>query len=91
MMQLIFELEGITSIKDKRQIVRSCKDKLQQRFHLSAAEVDLQDSLAFAQIGAAIVSNSKEFGESVLQKAFNMIENEIPVRISDMQIYSEEF
>jgi len=91
MIQLIFEIPDVDNIKEKRRIVRSVKDKLQRRFHLSAAEIDLQDSLAFAQIGGALVSNSKTFGESVLHKAFAMIENEVPVRIQDMSIHSEEF
>jgi uncharacterized protein YlxP (DUF503 family) len=91
MIQVIFEIPDVDSIKAKRQIVRSVKEKLQRRFHLSAAEVDLQDSLSFAQIGAALVSNSRTFGESVLQKAFTMIEDETPVRIQDVSIYSEEF
>jgi uncharacterized protein YlxP (DUF503 family) len=91
MIQVIFEIPDVDSIKAKRQIVRSVKEKLQRRFHVSAAEVDLQDSLSFAQIGAALVSNSKSFGESVLQKAFTMIETETPVRIQDVSIYSEEF
>jgi uncharacterized protein YlxP (DUF503 family) len=91
MIQLILEIPDVGSIKEKRRIVRSVKDKLQRRFHLSAAEIDLQDSLSFAQIGGALVSNSKVFGESVLHKAFAMIENEIPVRIQDISIHSEEF
>ena len=91
MIQIIFEIPEVCSIKEKRRIVQSVKAKLQRRFHLSAAEVDLQDSLRFAQIGAALVSNSKVFGESVLQKAFEMVENETPVRIQNMSIYSEEF
>jgi len=91
MIQVVFEIPDIASIKEKRRIVRSVKDKMRRRFHLSAAEVDLQDSLAFAQIGGAIVSNSRVFGESVLQKAFEMIESETPARIHDMSIHSEEF
>jgi uncharacterized protein YlxP (DUF503 family) len=91
MIQVIFQIPDVDSVKAKRQIVRSVKDKLQRRFHLSVAEVDLQDSLSFAQVGGALVSNSKAFGESVLQKAFAMIENEVPVRIQDVSIYSEEF
>jgi len=91
MIQMIFEIPDVTSIKEKRRVVRSVKDKLQRRFHLSAAEVDLQDSLSFAQIGGALVSNSRVFGESVLQKAFDMIEQEVPVRIQDIRIHSEEF
>jgi uncharacterized protein YlxP (DUF503 family) len=91
MIQIIFEMPDIGSIKDKRRIVKSIKDRLERRFHLSAAEVDLQDSLSFAQIGGALVSNSQSFGETVLNKAFKMIENEIPVRIQDVKIHSEEF
>jgi uncharacterized protein YlxP (DUF503 family) len=91
MIQLIFEIPEVDSIKEKRRILRSMKDKLQRRFNMSVAEVDLQDSLSFAQVGGALVSNSRSFGESVLQKAFQMIERDIPVRIQDISIYSEEF
>jgi uncharacterized protein YlxP (DUF503 family) len=91
MLQFIMQIPDVGSIKDKRRIVKSIKDRLQNRFHLSAAEVDLQDSLEFSQIGAALVSNSRAFGEGVLQKAFKMLEDEQPVRIQDMQIYSQEF
>jgi uncharacterized protein YlxP (DUF503 family) len=58
---------------------------------MSVAEVDLQNSLSFAQIGGALVSNSRIFGETVLQKAFQMVERDLPVRIQDMSIHSEEF
>jgi uncharacterized protein YlxP (DUF503 family) len=91
MIQFIFEIPDVDSIKEKRRVIRSIKDKLQKRFHVSAAEVDLQDSLSFAQIGAALVSNSKEFGETVLRKAFTVVENDTPIRIHDLKIHSEEF
>ena len=91
MIQVIFEIPDVDSIKEKRRIIRSIKDKLQRRFHMSASEVDLQDSLSFGQIAGALVSNSRTFGESVMHKAFEMIEKEIPGRIQDMSIHSEEF
>ncbi|MDR1869025.1 MAG: DUF503 domain-containing protein [Treponema sp.] len=91
MIQLIFEIPDIDNIKEKRRIIKSVVEKMRRRYHLSAAEVDLQDSLSFAQIGGALVSNSKTFGETVLRKAFDMIEKETPVRIQDMKIHSEEF
>jgi uncharacterized protein YlxP (DUF503 family) len=91
MIQFIFEIPDVDNIKEKRCIIRSVKDKLQRRFHMSAAEVDLNDSLSFGQIGGALVSNSKSFGESVMHKALEMIEKEMPVRIQDISIYSEEF
>ena len=91
MMQVVFEIPDVDSIKEKRRVVRSVKEKLHRRFRISAAEVDLLDSLAFAHIGGAFVSNSRIFGESVLGKAFAMIENETPVRIQDVSFHSEEF
>ncbi len=91
MIQLILELPEASSLKDKRQIVRSVRDRFQKQFRMSAAEVDLLDSIAFAHIGGAIVSNSRTFGEAVLSKAFAMVERDMPVRIQDVQIHSEEF
>lgn len=91
MIKLIFEIPDVSSIKEKRHVIKSIIDKLDRNFHMSAAEVDLMDSLSFAQIGGAVVSNSKVHGETVLQKAYNMIEKETPVRIQDMSIHSEEF
>ena len=91
MMQIIFQLPELTSIKEKRRLVFSIKEKLQKRFRVSAAEVDLQDSLSYTQIGAAYVSNSKKLGEAVLQKALAFIEDTVPARLQDVQIYSEQF
>lgn len=91
MIQFIIELPEASSLKDKRRIVRSVRDRFQKQFRMSAAEVDLQDSISFAQIGGAYVSNSKTFGESVLAKAFAVVEADLPVRIQDVSIHSEEF
>lgn len=89
MIQFIIELPDIGSIKDKRKIVKSLCRKLQVRYRLTAAEIDLQDSLSFSQIGAAVVSNSKTHGETVMNKVLNFIENEVPGRIQDVQIHSD--
>ena len=91
MIQIIFEIPDVNSIKEKRRIIKSVLIKMQKKFSMSAAEIDLQDSLSFSQIGGAIVSNSRSHGETIMQKAFNMIEKETPVRIQDMKIHSEEF
>lgn len=89
MIQIIIELPDVGSIKEKRRIVHSLRDKLRLRFRISAAEVDLQDSLSFSQLGGALVSNSRQFGESVMQKVLLFVENEIPGRVQDVQIRSE--
>jgi len=91
MIQLIIELPEIGSIKDKRRVVKSLKEKLIRRYRISVAEVDLQDSLSFAQIGGAVVSNSREHGERIMQKTLHFVEEECLGRIQDVQIISEQF
>jgi uncharacterized protein len=91
MLSLIIELPESTSLKDKRSVVSSIKTRLRTKFRLSVAEVDLLDSLSFAEIGAAIVSNSAEFGESVLHKALALVESELGLRVHDAQIHSERY
>ncbi len=91
MMQLIIELPDVDSIKDKRRIVASIKEKLQNRYKMTVAEVDLLDSLVFAHIGAAIISNSKSYGEGVLQKSIRFVEETVPGRLHDVSILSEVY
>jgi uncharacterized protein len=89
MLALIIELPGSASLKDKRRVVSSVKRRLQVKFRVSCAEVDMLDSMCFAEIGAALVSNSREFGESVMHKALAVVEDDYGVRIHDAQIHSE--
>ena len=89
MLALIIELPESASLKDKRRVVSSIKRRLRTKFRVSCAEVDLLDSLAYAEIGAAIVSNSREFGEAVMHKALAVVEDEYGLRVHDAQIHSE--
>jgi uncharacterized protein YlxP (DUF503 family) len=51
--------------------------------------VDLLDSLRFAQIGAALVSNSREFGETVMNRILSFVEGELALKVHDSQIHTE--
>lgn len=91
MIQFVFEMPEVENIKDKRRIIKSFKEKIIRKFRVSAAEVDLQDSLRYTQIGAALVSNSVSFGESVMNKILKFAEDEFPGRLHDVQIHSESY
>jgi len=91
MLQILIEIPETYSIKDKRKVVKSIKDTIIRKYKISCAEVDLQDSLRFAQLGMAIVSNSSEFGEKVMQKVLNLVEADFPLRIHSWEIQSECF
>ncbi|MCS7168166.1 MAG: DUF503 domain-containing protein [Gemmatales bacterium] len=57
------------SLKEKRQVISSIKDRLRNHFNISIAEVDAQDHRQLAVLGVAMVSN-----ESVhLRKALSQV------------------
>ena len=89
LIQIIFELPESTSLKDKRSVVSSAKDRIRRKFRISVAEVDLLDSLRFSQIGGALVSNSKEFGETVMNRVLSFVEGELALKVHDSQIHTE--
>ena len=91
MIQFRVSLPPLGSIKDKRRIVSSLKGKLASKFHISVAEVDLMDSLRTAQLGAAVVSNSKRFGETVMHKALAFVEKNCEGVLEDAEVFSETY
>jgi uncharacterized protein YlxP (DUF503 family) len=48
------------SLKDKRQVVRSIKDRLRNSFNVSVAEVEEQDHRQLAVLGFAMVSGEAD-------------------------------
>ena len=47
-------------LKDKRQVVRSIKDRLRNAFNVSVAEVDAEDHRQLAVLGVAMVANESK-------------------------------
>jgi uncharacterized protein len=67
-LRLRFIVRESRSLKDKRQVVRSIKDRLRNAFPVSVAEVDELDHQQLAVLGLAVVGNEKRFVQSVLDK-----------------------
>jgi len=55
-------------------VVRSLKDRLRTRFHLSVAETAFQDVLSRAELSVALVATGRAFAEEVLDKADRMVQ-----------------
>ncbi|MBN1797249.1 MAG: DUF503 domain-containing protein [Spirochaetales bacterium] len=90
-LRFVIELPENVTLKEKRRIIHSLKDKLYQKFKLSVAEIALNESHKFTQIGAVLVSNSKTHGEKVLHKALNYTEENVFGRLMDVTIFSEYY
>lgn len=50
-------LRQARTLKDKRQVVKSIKDRLRNSFNVSVAEIEEQDNRQLAVLGMAMVSN----------------------------------
>ena len=61
------------SLKDKRRVVKSLKDRLAHRHNISVAEIDDLDHRQAATIGIAMISNDSRFVESCLSKILDEI------------------
>jgi uncharacterized protein len=66
-------MAGSQSLKDKRQVLHSLKDRLRGKFNLSIAEVDGQDLWQRAVLGMACVANDGGYVNQVLEQALNVI------------------
>jgi uncharacterized protein len=60
-------IEHAHSLKEKRHVVKSLKDRLRNKFNVSVAEIDDMDLHNSAVIGVAALSASKDFATKVLQ------------------------
>ena len=63
------------SLKDKRQVLHSLKDRLRDKFNLSVAEVDAQDLWQKAVLAMACVANEGSHVSQVLEQALNLIKS----------------
>ena len=64
---LDLHIEHSHSLKDKRQVLRSLKDRLRARFNVATAEIDHQDSWQRAVVGIVTVAGDRSRVEEVLQ------------------------
>jgi uncharacterized protein len=67
-------LPGCTSLKEKRSVVRSLKDRLRARFNVSVAETGRQDAHTRAELSVALVATDRRFAETVLDKVNHMVQ-----------------
>ncbi len=65
-LRLRLEIVGARSLKDKRSVVRSMKERAQSRLRVSIAEVGELDDPRRATLGVAVVSNSSTVCHKVL-------------------------
>jgi len=66
-------LPGCSSLKEKRSVVRSLRDRLRAKFNVSVSETGYQNVHTRAQLTIALVATDGRFAESVLEKADHLV------------------
>ena len=70
--RVVLQIPGARSLKDRRQVVRSFKDRIQARLRISIAEVGDLGNPRIATLAMAVVSNDASVCDEMLARAANM-------------------
>ncbi|HUF76852.1 MAG TPA: DUF503 domain-containing protein [Longimicrobiales bacterium] len=77
------QLPGCHSLKEKRSVLKSLKDRMHNQFNVSAAETAHQNAHQRAELAACVVSADRSHANSVLDVLDRFLEMEARVRIVD--------
>ncbi|HTZ33733.1 MAG TPA: DUF503 domain-containing protein [Methylomirabilota bacterium] len=75
LLTLELHLPDAHSLKDKRQVLRSLKDKLRANFNVAVAELDFEDTWQRSVVGVVTLSNEERHVEEALQKVLAEADN----------------
>ena len=79
-------IDSASSLKDKRQVVKSLLARLRSSFNISAAEIDDHDIWRSAVLGIAVVATDAAFANAVLDKVVDHIESDPRVNLGHCEI-----
>ena len=60
-------IEGAHSLKDKRQVLRSVKDRLRNSFNIAIAEIEVTDLWQRATLGVVSISGSRDYLDGLMR------------------------
>ncbi len=91
-LRLEFRLHGNESLKGKRRVAQSLKQKLRGKFNVAVSEVDAQDEHGRLVLAAVTCGPDYRTIEGRLQKALNMVEAATDEELadSDIEIFNDE-
>jgi uncharacterized protein YlxP (DUF503 family) len=75
------------SLKEKRQVLKSLKDQMRNKFNISVAEIDAQNHHRQSALGVACVANDAQSANRVLSKVVDFVEQ---FRLAEMVNYEVE-
>ncbi|MBN1878878.1 DUF503 domain-containing protein [bacterium] len=80
-----FNIHGAASLKDKRRVVKSIKDRLKARFNISIAEMDHLDIWQKSELGFTCISNDRAYLDGLMASVIRQIESDGRVVVSEIR------
>ncbi len=77
-----YTLHGNDSLKGKRRVANSLKQKVRNTFNVSIAEVETENSLTRLRLAVVSVSNSQQHIQSRMDKCLAMMEATCPEELT---------
>ena len=84
-LQVELTIDAARSLKDKRRVVSSVKDRLHREHQVSVAEVAALDNQRIAVLGITMASNSVAYCQSMLDRILNKLHTQKDCHVSDHQ------
>ncbi len=78
---LELHIPGATSLKSKRQVLKSLIQRLRNRFNVSVTEVGSQDLWQRSELGLAVVCHNGAGADKILESIFSYVEQDCNVEI----------
>lgn len=79
-------LREARSLKDKRQVVRSIKDRLRNSWNVSVAEVEAHDNRQLAVLGIAMVGTETHAVRNALQQMVEALRSHPVAELLDYEL-----
>ncbi len=76
-------VSGCQSLKDKRRVLKSLKDRLHRQCNVSVAETDHHELWQRAELSASVVAVDRRHAEAVLASADRLVAGAGQARIID--------
>lgn len=80
------QIPANASLKGKRRVLKSIKDRVQSRFNVSIAEVDRLEEWQRATLAVACVANDRRLVDETLSKVIDLIAASPEALILDYEI-----
>jgi len=87
-LRVYFMILDAHSLKEKRMVLRSLKDRLLNKFNISVAEIGSNDKWQVGELGIVTVANDGKHVNSVMDEVKRFIQSNPAIRVieSDVEV-----